>query len=54
MWPFLVMTPDIFSKDISNLCFIKENKPIKGSSYCVKNLGKQLIFLLPFSRWGED
>ncbi|MBA7538268.1 hypothetical protein ES705_30543 [subsurface metagenome] len=23
MWPFLVIVSDIFSKDISNLCFIK-------------------------------
>ena len=33
MWPFLVMIPDIFSKDISNLCFIKENELVRGSSY---------------------
>ncbi len=27
VWPFIIIVSDIVSQDISNLCFIKENKP---------------------------
>ena len=51
MWPLLIIVSDIFNQYIPDLCFIKENKPIKGLPNSVKNLEKQPIFLLSFSRW---
>ena len=45
MWPLLIIVSDIFNQYIPDLCFIKENKPIKGLPNSVKNLEKQPIFL---------
>ena len=54
MWSLLVMIPDIFSQDISNLCFIKENKPVKGLPYSVGNLGKQPTFISIFFKMAGE
>ncbi len=52
MWPFLIIVSDIFSKDISSLCFNEDNEPVKGSSYCVENQRKQPLFLAVFFKMG--